>query len=129
MEGRGEAWETSFTPLISVHYLHASVSDMHAVYELLHHVVYITLIVSTRATAESVTSHACITPIILSGSAAYDDHNPLMQFPPPICNPGHRPFCRYSPLCHIIGDIVRQLYIPEAHAICIDFLPIHPSLM
>ena len=30
VEGRGEAWETSFTPLTSIHHLHVSVSYMHA---------------------------------------------------------------------------------------------------
>ena len=90
MEERGEAWETSFTPLTSIHYLHVFVSYMHAVYKLLRHVVYVALIVSTRAitpsivstraTAEPVITHVCITCTILSVSTIYDSNNPLMQF-------------------------------------------------
>ena len=86
MEGREEACETSFTPPTIIYHLHVSVSYMHADHKLLCHVVYIAsivstraitpLIVSTRATAEPVTSHVRITLIILSISTVYNGQTP-----------------------------------------------------
>ena len=122
--GRGEACETSFTPPTIIHHLHVSVSYMHADHKLLCHVVYIASIVSTRAitpsivstraTAEPITTHVCITLIILSISAAYDGQNPPhMQFPPLYAIQAIGLFCRLSSIVASLAAFLRQLYIQE----------------
>ena len=121
MEGRGEAWETSFTPPISIYHLHVSVSYMHADHKLLCHVVYIASIVSTRAitpsivstraTAEPVTSHACITLIILSVSAAYDDQTPSCNSHPPYAIQAIGHSVAHHPIVASLAAFLRQLYI------------------